>query len=452
MSGGAQPPHRLLSDAEREMLQGTWPLELLEDPARQPRIVETPEAFCRELLLGEHLEDFVVLPNGIDLLDLSWEDSVPEDVRTCLQDCHSAYDFAQKLLQQPEMLEKYRADIEYVDAKRQQRDVLKKEKNDLGKRIREALRMAEEGAADPAMLYVAEMRMQKERPHPMGGDKAKTICLRDMKDVLGPLVSWTLYWDRYDEGFFAGGKRSGKGVHIDQVLWSNVGRNYSGYKLVAAWPKGEISKQVATEFYDVLFSPPLKEAELKALHKAAKVILLRPGDVYLFSGGIAHTVLCASEGMCIGAYESLVTLHPVHVEHFLHTTDKEGPYCLDSYGMSSKELKDTKDDCLDQLEDAAEQFEQGGLAAACARGATPAEAPASWARLRAKLLADPSVEETLKKHFAAAVDICAGDRYFRRHLAENVLAAGKACGGLGGAVPPPPAGPRRKRQRQEPPQ
>ncbi|CAE8612755.1 unnamed protein product, partial [Polarella glacialis] len=79
-------------------------------------------------------------------------------------------------------------------------------------------------------------------------------------------------------------------------------------------------------------------------------------------------------------------------------------------------------------------------------------APASWARLRAKLLADPSVEETLKKHFAAAVDICAGDRYFRRHLAENVLAAGKACGGLGGAVPPPPAGPRRKRQRQEPPQ
>ncbi|CAE8689917.1 unnamed protein product, partial [Polarella glacialis] len=176
---------------------------------------------------------------------------------------HSAYDFAQKLLQQPEMLEKYRADIEYVDAKRQQRDVLKKEKNDLGKRIQEALRMAEEGAADPAMLYVAEMRMQKERPHPMGGDKAKTICLRDMKDVLGPLVSWTLYWDRYDEGFFAGGKRSGKGVHIDQVLWSNVGRNYSGYKLVAAWPKGEISKQVATEFYDVLFSPPLKEAELK---------------------------------------------------------------------------------------------------------------------------------------------------------------------------------------------
>lgn len=34
--------------------------------------------------------------------------------------------------------------------------------------------------------------------------------------------------DRYDEGFFAGGKCSGKGLHIDQVLWSNVGRNWQG--------------------------------------------------------------------------------------------------------------------------------------------------------------------------------------------------------------------------------
>ena len=30
-----------------------------------------------------------------------------------------------------------------------------------------------------------------------------------------------------------------------QVLWSNVGRNYQGYKLVAAWPRGQVSKEVA---------------------------------------------------------------------------------------------------------------------------------------------------------------------------------------------------------------
>ncbi|CAE7837576.1 Slc47a1 [Symbiodinium sp. CCMP2592] len=56
------------------------------------------------------------------------------------------------------MLEKYRADVEYVDSKRQQRDTLRKDKPDLGKRIREALRMVEAGEVDAELLYVAEMR------------------------------------------------------------------------------------------------------------------------------------------------------------------------------------------------------------------------------------------------------------------------------------------------------
>eukprot|EP00931_Biecheleriopsis_adriatica_P088210 TRINITY_DN62582_c0_g1_i1.p1 TRINITY_DN62582_c0_g1~~TRINITY_DN62582_c0_g1_i1.p1 ORF type:complete len:514 (-),score=118.99 TRINITY_DN62582_c0_g1_i1:23-1534(-) len=441
------------TEAERKVLQGTWPMDLLEDPARQPRIVETAEAFINEVLTGEHLEDFVVLPRGVDLLGLSWDDSFPQDIRDCVRGSRCAVEFARKVLARPEMLEKYRADIEYIDPQRQQKDILKKDKHDLGKRIREALRMAEAGEVDADMLYVAEMRLKKEAPHPLGGENVKTVCLRDMKDVLGPLVSWTLYWDRYDEGFFAGGKRSGKGVHIDQVLWSNIGRHYQGYKLVAAWPKGEVSKQVALDFYDVLFSPPLKEAELQALRKAAKVVLLRPGDVYLFSGGIAHTVLCISEDMCLGAYESIVTLHPTHVDHFLHTSDKEGPYCLDSYSMSRGEFRDTKDDCLDQLEDAAEQFEAGGLGCALRRTPQPAEAPAMWSRMRERLVADKQFKESLKKHFATAVDLCAGDRYFRRHMIPRVLSAGKACGGLGGAVPLRPGqdGPRRKRRRITPP-
>ena len=42
------------------------------------------------------------------------------------------------------------------------------------------------------------------------------------KDVVGPLASWTFYWDRHDEGVFVGNRGSGKGVHVDQVLWSNA--------------------------------------------------------------------------------------------------------------------------------------------------------------------------------------------------------------------------------------
>ncbi|CAE7018107.1 unnamed protein product [Symbiodinium sp. CCMP2456] len=366
------------------MLRGVWPEELLEDPARRPRYVATAEEFLSELLTGEHVEDFIILPNGTELLGLSYEDTIPEDVRLCMQDCRAAQDFVKKLLQNPEMLEKYRADVEYVDSKRQQRDTLRKDKLDLGKRIREALRMVEAGEVDAELLYVAEMRLKQEAPHPIGGEKVKTICQRDVKDVLGPLVSWTLYWDRYDEGFFAGGRFSGKGLHVDQVLWSNVGRNYKGYKLAAAWPKGECSKQVALEFYDVLFVPPLQPRELQALQKAAKVALLRPGDVYIFSGGVAHTVLCVSEEMCIGVYESFVTFHPDQVKHFLHTDDAEGEYSLGTYSMSPRSFRDTKDDCLDQLEDAADQLQQGGVAAVHLRTVPRAEAPPLWEQLRSR--------------------------------------------------------------------
>jgi len=194
------------------------------------------------------------------------------------------------------------------------------------------------------------MRQKVEVQHPVGGEKCKTICRRDVKDVLGPYVAWTLYWDRYDEGFFAGGRRSGKGVHIDQVLWSNVARHWQGYKLAAMWPKGQISKEVANTFYDVLFTPPLQEPELQALRKAAKIALLRPGDAYFFSGGVAHTVLCISEEMCLGAYESIVTLNPAHVELFLHTDDREGVFCLDQFSMGSDDAQDIKDDMIDQLD------------------------------------------------------------------------------------------------------
>ncbi|CAE7876097.1 unnamed protein product [Symbiodinium necroappetens] len=140
------------------MLQGVWPEELLQDPTRRPRYVTTAEEFLSELLTGEHVEDFIILPNGTELLGLSYEDTIPEDVRFCMQDCRAAQDFVKKLLQNPEMLEKYRADVEYVDSKRQQRDTLRKDKLDLGKRIREALRMVEAGEVDAELLYVAEMR------------------------------------------------------------------------------------------------------------------------------------------------------------------------------------------------------------------------------------------------------------------------------------------------------
>lgn len=421
----AVDPRYRLSDAELAMVAGTWPLELLLDPAKHPRIVDTAEDFLKELLVGDHMSDFVVLQKGVDKLDLRWEDCMPLDIRESISGCSNVYDFAQKVRARPGMADFYRSDIEYIDPSRQQRDVLRKEKNDLGKRIDEITKMVCEGEVDPELLYIAEMRQKKEIPHPIGGDKAKTVCLRDVKDCLGPYATWTLYWDRYDEGFFAGGRRSGKGAHVDQVFWSNVGRHWQGYKLVASWPKGEISKDIGMNFYDRLFYPPISGDELAALQMAAKIVLLRPGDVYLFSGGVAHTVICVSSEMCLGAYESIVTLNPSHIEHFMHTDDTRGPYCLEKFSMSSKELKDTKDDCLDQLEDIADQIERGGPIRAPDPGTLY---PDSWRGLWAKLHVDEQVQSMIRSHFARTVELCSRDRYFSRHLADSVLRNAILCG------------------------
>eukprot|EP00928_Gymnodinium_smaydae_P074182 TRINITY_DN57246_c0_g1_i1.p1 TRINITY_DN57246_c0_g1~~TRINITY_DN57246_c0_g1_i1.p1 ORF type:complete len:506 (-),score=96.57 TRINITY_DN57246_c0_g1_i1:29-1546(-) len=423
VSSSAPATPAYFSDEELKMLEGTWPVELLRDRRRQPLYVQTADAFVRHVLTEAHDEEFVILPRGDELLDVRWEDCLPRDLREALEGCKSTVEFARRLRNSPEMLAKYRADVEYVDPKRQQRDLLKKEKLNLGKRIDAALNLVEEGKADPDLLYIAELRLQQAVEHPIGGDKAKTICSRDIKDVLGPYASWTLYWDRFDEGFFVGGRGSGKGVHIDQVLWSNVGRNWKGYKLAAMWPKGEVSKVVANEFYDRLLTPPLSKSELDALRLASKVVLLRPGDVYAFSGGCAHTVLCVSEELCHGAYESFVSLNPTNVEMFLHTDDKEGAYALSEYAMSPSQFNETKDDCVDQLEDAADHLEKGGPAyGAGFSGACSA----TWQRLNAAMHSDAGLQATLRNFFVSAVDRCRRDEYFDQELSRHVVDAAES--------------------------
>eukprot|EP00435_Cladocopium_sp_Y103_P017829 s321_g4.t1 len=71
---GALENGMALTADERKMLKGVWPLDLLEDPLRQPRRVTTALEFLREVLISEHLGDFIVLPDGVKLLGLSEKD------------------------------------------------------------------------------------------------------------------------------------------------------------------------------------------------------------------------------------------------------------------------------------------------------------------------------------------------------------------------------------------
>ena len=102
-------------------------------------------------------------------------------------------------------------------------------------------------------------------------------------DWLGTQTSDALpYWDRYDEGVFVGGRNAGSPMHVDQVTWSNVGKNYQGYKLLAVWTYGEASREIFDDHNYSLFTSPLSAAESEALARAVKVALLGPGDLVLF--------------------------------------------------------------------------------------------------------------------------------------------------------------------------
>lgn len=428
------------TDAEREMLRETWPLDLLEDPARQPRIVTTAHEFLREILLGNHLDDFVLLPNGTELLELDEKASLPSDVLQALEGCSSVQTFLRRIQKDEALLDKYKAGIEYMSQDKEQHATLPKERKNLRGRVNDVLRRVDEGKTNPDNLYIAEMRMQAQRRHPIGGEKVKTVCLRDVKDVLGPYSAWSAYWDRHDEGVFIGNRWAGKGIHIDQVLWSNVGKNWWGYKLVAAWPKGEISTRLVEKFEDRVLTPPLSQEDIGLLQTAGKIILLRPGDVYLFSGGAAHTTLCVSFGLGLSAYESICSLNPYHVDVFLQTTDRKSPLWMKG-AMDDSDFEDILDETVEQLEDVARQLKEGGPAHA----STPAihfqrrtrksqfdvekrfEEPCRWLEIKAGLHADGGLQRGIRDHFVATVAECTHrSSYLRKKLPKSVRRARQA--------------------------
>ncbi|CAJ1430473.1 unnamed protein product [Effrenium voratum] len=395
---------------ERKLLEGTWPMDLLEDPLRQPRVVTTAAEFLREVLISDHLGDFLVLPRGVELLGLTEEAVMPADLRKALDSSSTVEELLRYFRRDEKLLDKYKAGVEYIDETGEQRMALPKERRNLRGRIDEVLRLVDSGEADPQSLYVAEMRVLNALKHPIDGELVKTVCQRDVKDVLGPLAAWTFYWDRHDEGVFIGNRGSGKGVHVDQVLWSNVGKNWRGYKLVAAWPKGAVSNKICTDFDDQLFSA-LSPAKLAALRQAAKLVLLRPGDVYLFSGGTAHTALCLS-GLGLSSYESIVTLHPLHSGLCMQTCDRSSPCWLEG-AMPRSEFEDILEEAAEQLERAASQLLKGGPGVAGAQEVEP-----SWRELRLQLVKDGPMMRRLQEYFAATVALGLSRSRFLRENAE----------------------------------
>ena len=166
---------------------------------------------------------------------------------------------------------------------------------------------------------MAELRRNVKYTHPATKDEqVKTAMTLDVKDVLpNNLQQFFPYWDRYDEGIFIGDNQTGKCLHVDQVLWSNIGKNFTGYKIAAAWPFGQVGNDVLDDLGREVFKKPLDSVQARALEKAAKVVVLQPGDLFFFCGGIPHTTLCISDELNVTCYESIVTPAAAHVALFL---------------------------------------------------------------------------------------------------------------------------------------
>ena len=146
-------------------------------------------------------------------------------------------------------------------------------------------------------------------------------------DALSEMLSWAAISGRDDDGIFVGGEFSGKGLHVDQRPESNLGKQWRGLKLFAAWPPGPDGQTVLDDCYGEVFCPPLLAKHVAALAQCTQLLLLRPGDVFLFNGAMPHTALCVGEPLNVTSYEGLLTWNPGHIGQFLTTASSfSGPW------------------------------------------------------------------------------------------------------------------------------
>jgi len=337
-----------------------WPPELFSDAAKQPRLVTTREKFLDELLLGNHLNDVVVFPRGIEVLGLT--DSIPTSLLSAATASHSVRGFLQRV--PPKVLATLKARVYYTERGADEAwdfntEAQLRETADgspltsLEEKARELERRPD--IADRHM-YIAELRKLKKYRHPVTNEWVKTAISRDVKDSVPVAYRMLMpYWDVWDEGVFVGGACSGSPLHVDQVSWSNIGKNFLGYKVLVIWDYGPSSFKMLEDNLRMLFVNQDDAAQMDVLRSARKIAIVRPGDVILFSGANPHTAMCIGDGLSVTAYESFVNLNPVHAEVFIGTRSDDH---FDECWADTTDVEDIFDDAIDTAEDALEYMER----------------------------------------------------------------------------------------------
>lgn len=285
---------------------------LRQHPGKAARVVPDAAALARALFYERHVDDVIVLRGGLKALGL--EASVRRDVRAAARRGAGIAGFVRELGE--EAVDRLDGRVYYWNTAGRER-TLKRDRDGkllrtLGEKLRSATDFddpdappaeravdgAEAGVAATGGLYIAELSRTRKRKHPCTLDeRSRTLLSRDAQDVLSTAAVCAMpSWDRGH--VFVGAAGTGSSVHVDQVNWSNLGKNFLGRKLLAVWPLGAESERVLSSWYRRLMRPagaptgPLPAEALAELEAACRVAIVEPGDVFVFSGANAHTTLC----------------------------------------------------------------------------------------------------------------------------------------------------------------
>eukprot|EP00930_Biecheleria_cincta_P057277 TRINITY_DN43246_c0_g1_i1.p1 TRINITY_DN43246_c0_g1~~TRINITY_DN43246_c0_g1_i1.p1 ORF type:complete len:468 (+),score=70.13 TRINITY_DN43246_c0_g1_i1:59-1405(+) len=337
-----------------------WPIR--ED--QKPEVVHSVEEFMEALQLQEHLERVVVLPNGIDLL--GQKHALPQEL--CQASRGSCSVRQMMAAMGPQSMRRFRARLWHYSEKGREKEIkVPKEikapnrtssptgRGVVGDRksllaLQSQLMLQEEkGVVDSkAALYISELRWQRKVKHPLDqSERVKTATNIDVFDR-APFARYLPLWERSEGGIFIGERGAGSGMHVDQCLWSNVGRNWCGFKLFALWPWSDRHSILDDAGKGAIFHIPLSAREESFLKRAKTIALIRPGDVWVFSGGQPHTALVVGDGLNVSAYESLVPANVEAMRLLLRSNMKDAHW--KGCWMDDDDLDELYEDVVDTLQ------------------------------------------------------------------------------------------------------
>jgi hypothetical protein len=128
---------------------------------------------------------------------------------------------------------------------------------------------------------------------------------------------------------------------------------------MALWAYGPPSFDMLDENLRMMFVNRKNGPQMDVLRSACKVVIARPGDLFLFSGANPHTVMCMGDGLSLTAYESFVNLNHAHAEAFAGT---RGPDHFQECWADLTDVEDIFDDSIDAVEDALEYADRNPVA------------------------------------------------------------------------------------------